>query len=53
MHAHTTHAHPHAHAQVGYKSILHIHTAVEECEITKLVCAIDPKTKEQKKVRCV
>ncbi|KAL6748151.1 elongation factor-like protein [Haematococcus lacustris] len=38
---------------VGYKSILHIHTAVEECEITKLVCEIDMKTKDQKKTRFI
>ena len=37
--------------QVGYKSVLHIHTACEECEVTKLICEIDPKTKEQKKSR--
>ena len=40
-------------AQVGYKAILHIHTGVEECEITKLVCEIDPKTKEQKRSKFV
>jgi peptide chain release factor subunit 3 len=39
--------------QVGYKSILHIHTAVEECEITKLIAEIDMKTKEQKKAKFV
>lgn len=39
--------------QVGYKSVLHIHTACEECEITKLICEIDPKTKEQKKAKFV
>lgn len=38
---------------VGYKAVLHIHTAVEECEITKLICEIDPKTKEQKKVKFI
>jgi len=38
---------------VGYKSILHIHTAVEECEVTKLVAEIDPKTKEQKKSKFI
>ena len=36
---------------VGYRSILHIHTIVEECEVTKLVGAVDMKTKETKKVR--
>jgi peptide chain release factor subunit 3 len=35
------------------RSILHIHTAVEECEVVKLVSAIDMKTKEQKKVKYV
>lgn len=38
---------------VGYRSILHIHTVVEECEVTKLIAAIDPKTKEQKKVKYI
>nr|QKY15201.1 elongation factor-like protein (EFL) [Polytomella parva] len=38
---------------VGYKSILHIHTAVEECEVTKLVSEIDPKTKEQKRAKYI
>lgn len=33
------------------RSVLHIHTIVEECEVTKLVHAVDMKTKEQKKVR--
>jgi peptide chain release factor subunit 3 len=35
---------------VGYRSVLHIHTIVEECEVTKLLGAIDMKTKETKKV---
>ncbi|KIY92393.1 G1 to S phase transition 2 [Monoraphidium neglectum] len=35
------------------RSILHIHTAVEECEIVKLVSAIDMRTKETKKVKYV
>lgn len=43
----------HLNPQVGYKCVIHIHTACEECEVTKLVCEIDPKTKEQKKSRCV
>jgi hypothetical protein len=30
--------------------VLHIHTIVEECEVTKLLGAIDMKTKETKKV---
>ena len=38
---------------VGYRSVLHIHTAVEECEITKLVGAMDPKTREMKKAKFV
>jgi peptide chain release factor subunit 3 len=38
---------------VGYRSILHIHTIVEECEVTKLLGAVDMKTKETKKVRRV
>lgn len=38
---------------VGYKSILHIHTACEECEITAMLCEIDPKTKAEKKVKFV
>ena len=33
----------------GYKAILHIHAAVEECEITALLAQIDPKTKQKKK----
>jgi hypothetical protein len=32
------------------RSVLHIHTIVEECEVTKLVHAVDMKTKEPKKV---
>ena len=32
----------------GYKAILHIHAAVEECEITALLAQIDPKTKQKK-----
>ena len=36
----------------GYKAILHIHAAVEECEITALLAQIDPKTKQKKKA-CV
>ncbi len=34
----------------GYKAILHLHSLVEECEITKLLAQIDVKTKERKKV---
>lgn len=29
----------------GYKAILHIHSIVEECEITSLISALDMKTK--------
>lgn len=38
---------------VGYKSVLHIHTTCEECEVSKLVCEIDMKTKEQKKAKYI
>ncbi|KDD72733.1 GTP-binding elongation factor EF-Tu/EF-1A, partial [Helicosporidium sp. ATCC 50920] len=37
----------------GYKAIIHIHAAVEECEVTKIVSALDPKTREPKKVKFV
>lgn len=37
----------------GYKAVLHIHSVVEECELTKLVAVIDPKTKEKKKAKFV
>jgi hypothetical protein len=37
----------------GYRSILHIHSAVEEAEVTRLLAAIDPKTREEKKVKFV
>ena len=35
----------------GYKAILHLHSLVEECEITRLLAQIDIKTKEKKKAR--
>lgn len=35
----------------GYKAVLHIHSVVEECEVTKLIAVIDPKTKEKKKTK--
>lgn len=35
----------------GYTAILHLHSIVEECEVTKLVAVIDPKSKEKKKVK--
>ena len=34
----------------GYKCVLHLHAAVEECQVDRIVAALDPKTKEQKKV---
>ena len=37
----------------GYTAILHLHSIVEECEVIKLVAAIDPKTKEKKKTKFV
>ena len=35
----------------GYKAVLHLHSLVEECEVTKLLGEINLKTKEQKKVK--
>lgn len=35
----------------GYKCVLHLHAAVEECQVDRIVEAMDPKTKERKKVR--
>eukprot|EP00890_Picochlorum_soloecismus_P006149 jgi/Picsp_1/6535/NSC_03878-R1_g1 to s phase transition protein len=35
----------------GYTAILHLHSIVEECEVTKLVAVIDPKSKEKKKAK--
>ncbi|KAK9844180.1 hypothetical protein WJX81_007181 [Elliptochloris bilobata] len=37
----------------GYKAVLHIHSLVEECEITKLLVQIDPKTRERNKAKFV
>jgi translation elongation factor EF-1alpha len=34
----------------GYKAILHLHSLVEECEVTNLIAQIDKKTGEKKKV---
>ena len=34
----------------GYKAVLHVHSLVEECEITDLRAEIDKKTMQQKKV---
>ncbi|CAG9460465.1 unnamed protein product [Pedinophyceae sp. YPF-701] len=35
----------------GYKAVCHIHSACEDCEVTKIVYQLDMKTKEQKKVK--
>ena len=35
----------------GYKAILHLHSLVEECEITRLLAQVNIKTKEKKKAR--
>jgi peptide chain release factor subunit 3 len=35
----------------GYKAILHLHSLVEECEVTNLIAQVDRKTGEKKKVR--
>lgn len=37
----------------GYKAVLHIHSLVEECEVTKLLAEINLKTKEQKRTKFV
>ncbi|CAK0783525.1 hypothetical protein CVIRNUC_006724 [Coccomyxa viridis] len=37
----------------GYKAILHLHSLVEECEITRLLAQVNVKTKEKKKVKFV
>ena len=37
----------------GYKCVLHLHSVVEECEVTKLVAVVDPKTREKKKAKYV
>eukprot|EP00210_Caulerpa_lentillifera_P008431 g8043.t1 len=37
----------------GYKAVLHIHSLVEECEVTKLLAEINLKNKEQKKTKFV
>ena len=29
----------------GYKAVLHIHSLVEECEITRLIASLDMKTR--------
>ncbi|KAI3834985.1 hypothetical protein MKX03_007278, partial [Papaver bracteatum] len=33
----------------GYKAVLHVHSAVEECEIVELLAQIEPKTKKPTK----
>lgn len=35
----------------GYKAILHLHSLVEECEITRLLAQVNVKTKEKTRVR--
>lgn len=35
----------------GYSAVLHIHSIVEECEVTRIVAVVDPKTKEKKKAK--
>jgi peptide chain release factor subunit 3 len=30
----------------GYAAVIHLHTAVEECTVVRLLAEIDPKTKE-------
>lgn len=37
----------------GYKAVLHIHSVVEECEVTRLMAAIDPKTRQERKAKFV
>lgn len=37
----------------GYTAVLHIHTLVAECEVTALLSEIDPKTKTEKKGKCL
>ena len=37
----------------GYKAVLHIHAATEECEVTMLHYQIDPKTKLPIKKKCL
>uniref|UniRef100_A0A8C3R9R0 G1 to S phase transition 1 n=1 Tax=Cyanoderma ruficeps TaxID=181631 RepID=A0A8C3R9R0_9PASS len=35
----------------GYNAVLHIHTCIEEVEITALICLVDKKTGEKSKTR--
>jgi len=37
----------------GYKAVLHIHSVVEECEVTRLLSEINPKSKQEGKVKYV
>ena len=34
----------------GYKAVLHIHSVVEECEVTRLLSEINPKSRQEGKV---
>ncbi|KAM9305959.1 eukaryotic peptide chain release factor GTP-binding subunit ERF3A isoform 2-T2 [Gastrophryne carolinensis] len=35
----------------GYNAVLHIHTCIEEVEITALICLVDKKTGDKSKIR--
>ncbi|CAG04494.1 unnamed protein product, partial [Tetraodon nigroviridis] len=35
----------------GYNAVLHIHTCIEEVQITALICLVDKKTGEKSKIR--
>ncbi|CAD7700627.1 unnamed protein product [Ostreobium quekettii] len=37
----------------GYKAVLHIHSVVEECEVTRLLTEINPKTRKEGKAKYV
>jgi peptide chain release factor subunit 3 len=37
----------------GYKAVLHVHSVVEECEITALLAQVDVRTKAKKKAKFV
>ncbi|GMH45631.1 hypothetical protein BSKO_13588 [Bryopsis sp. KO-2023] len=37
----------------GYKAVLHIHSIVEECEVSKLLAEINPRNGKEKKVKFV
>lgn len=36
----------------GYKAVLHIHSIVEECEVSKLIAEVNLKNGKQTKVSC-